>query len=264
MKTAEPKVYLVAAMEPQGDLRCFVNDHGIGEWTDTCGATEFGDLFPEIAGRLCYMSYANPRPGGNAAYLDHIKEVGHGSVLEHSVFSFIITGVSRSLTHELIRHRAGMSFSQLSQRFVDESEAAFVPPPLLKQIVEETNDPDLAAKWAETMQGLQDAYAFFANRFEATLAHIPDKTARRKMAREAARSVLPNATETKIYVTANARAWRHFLEMRGDGAADAEIRRLALLLLPVLKGAAPNLFGDYEVKRDDLGRECITTKYRKV
>jgi thymidylate synthase (FAD) len=255
MKTSEPKVYLVAAMasHPPG-LDDFQGDHGVGDWIATTRDTVDGDFFPEIAGRLCYMSYANPRPGGNAAYLEHIKEVGHGSVLEHSVFSFIITGVSRSLTHELIRHRAGMSFSQLSQRFVDESDAAFVMPPAI------ADNPTLADVWAEAMEAAQTAYDIL--KFQ--LSDDTGGTAARKMAREAARSVLPNATETKIYVTANARAWRHFLEMRGDGAADAEIRRLALLLLPVLQEAAPNLFGDYEVKRDDLGRECITTKYRKV
>jgi thymidylate synthase (FAD) len=262
MKTAEPRVYLVAQMVAQTDgIVDFLDDHGIDKWYSSAWSNSDNDLLPEIAGRLCYMSYTNPRPGGNAAYLDHIKEVGHGSVLEHSVFSFIITGVSRSLTHELIRHRAGMSFSQLSQRFVDESEASFVVPPAFADCL----DTEAGMIW-------QSACDWSANRYRLLVAHMEAKaeiaalppTARRKAAREAARSVLPNATETKIYVTANARAWRHFLEMRGDGAADAEIRRLALLLLPVLKGAAPNLFGDYEVKRDDLGRECITTKYRKV
>jgi thymidylate synthase (FAD) len=255
MKTAEPRVYLVAQMVAQTDgIVDFLDDHGIDKWYSSAWSNSDNDLLPEIAGRLCYMSYTNPRPGGNAAYLDHIKEVGHGSVLEHSVFSFIITGVSRSLTHELIRHRAGMSFSQLSQRFVDESEAAFVMPPAI------ADNPTLAGVWAEAIEAAQTAYGIL--KFQ--LSDDTGGTAARKAVREAARSVLPNATETKIYVTANARAWRHFLEMRGDGAADAEIRRLALLLLPVLKGAAPNLFGDYEVKRDDLGRECITTKYRKV
>ena len=87
-----------------------------------------GEHLAEVAGRVCYMSFAKPRPGGNQAYLDHILEVGHGSVLEHAVWNFVFTGVSRSLTHELIRHRAGFGYSQLSQRYVDESVAEYVEP----------------------------------------------------------------------------------------------------------------------------------------
>jgi thymidylate synthase (FAD) len=92
---------------------------------------------------------------------------------------------------------------------------------------------------------------------------ISDKTARRKQAREAARSVLPNCTETKIVVTGNCRAWRHFLEMRGSTHADAEIRRLALAVLPVLNIESPAIFGDYVVETTD-GVDHITTPYRKV
>ena len=74
------------------------------------------------------LRFAKPRPGGNSAYIQHIKETGHGSVLEHAVWSLIFTDVSRSLTHELVRHRAGVGYSQLRQRYVDESVAEFVVP----------------------------------------------------------------------------------------------------------------------------------------
>jgi thymidylate synthase (FAD) len=69
---------------------------------------------PEIAGRVCYQSFSRPRPGGNRAYMERILSEGHGSVLEHATVGFIIHGVSRSLTHELIRHRAGTAVSELS------------------------------------------------------------------------------------------------------------------------------------------------------
>src|SRR6266542_3961951 len=69
-----------------------------------------GEHLVETAGRICYMSFAKPRPGGNQAYIGHILEVGHGSVLEHAVWNLLFTGISRSLTHELIRHRAGMGY----------------------------------------------------------------------------------------------------------------------------------------------------------
>ena len=141
----EPKVYLVGRQEiDEAALNRFLADEGVSRWsTDT---EEAGETLVEVAGRLCYKSYARPRPGGNAAYIGHILEVGHGSVLEHAVFNFIITGVSRSFTHELIRHRAGMGYSQLSQRFVDESECAFVEPDAI------AGDPDLHAVWLRAIR----------------------------------------------------------------------------------------------------------------
>ena len=84
------------------------------------------------------------------------------------------------------------------------------------------------------------------------------------MAREAARSVLPNATETMIFVTANARALRHFIELRGNEGAEAEIRRVAVQFLRLMQKEAPNLFGDYEVRTLEDGREVSFTEHEKV
>jgi thymidylate synthase (FAD) len=204
------------------------------------------------------MSFSKPRPGGNAAYIGHLLEVGHGSVLEHAVFNVIITGVSRSFTHELIRHRAGFGYSQLSQRFVDESQCAFVEPEAI------ATDPELHAVWLDAVHHAQEAYRRLADGLAARFAHIEDRTLRRKKAREAARSVLPNATETRIFVTANARALRHFIEMRGDQAADVEIRKVAIALLERLREEAPNLFGDYIVEDLPEGGRAVRTPHRKV
>ena len=247
-----PSVYLVGKQELNSlDCAEFLEAHGVEHWnTDTDNA---GEQLVEIAGRLCYMSFAKPRPGGNKAYIDHILEVGHGSVLEHAVYSMIFTGVSRSLTHELVRHRAGMSYSQLSQRYVDESDCAFVLPPQIK--IESAQ----AAHWASVIGKSLGTYQWLSDSIYAELSDIEDKTLRRKKAREAARSVLPNCTETKIFVTGNARAWRHFLELRGSIHADAEIQRLAIAVLKVLQAESPNLFGDYSVT--DQG---IETQWRKV
>src|SRR5437870_7069617 len=99
----QPTVYLVGRqVVDQSVIDRFLADHGVTWQTDTEVA---GEHLAEVAGRLCYLSFAKPRPGGNKAYLGHILEVGHGSVLEHAVWDFIFVGVSRSLTHELIRHR---------------------------------------------------------------------------------------------------------------------------------------------------------------
>jgi thymidylate synthase (FAD) len=253
----EPRVYLVGRqLVDETAIARFLDDHEVQHWsTDTDVA---GEKLVEVAGRLCYMSFARPRPGGNAAYIGHILEVGHGSVLEHSVFNFIITGVSRSFTHELVRHRAGFGYSQLSQRYVDESDCAFVEP------ADIAADPALHAIWEEAMRHAQDAYQRLAEGLAARYADITDRTLRRKKAREQARSVLPNATETKIFVTGNARSLRHFLEMRGDPAAEVEIRRVAIAMLAILQAEAPNLFGDYFLEDLPEGGQCIRTPHRKV
>src|SRR4051812_19560310 len=253
----EPRVYLVGRQEiGEAELARFLADEGVERWTSDTDIA--GQKLVEIAGRLCYTSYARPRPGGNSAYIGHILEVGHGSVLEHAVFNLIIAGVSRSFTHELIRHRAGFGYSQLSQRFVDEAECSFVEPDAIAE------DPELHRIWLETVQGCQEAYRKLADGLAAKFAHLEDRTLRRKKAREAARSVLPNATETKIFVTANARALRHFIEMRGDAAADVEIRKVALAILKVLQADSPNLFGDYTITELPEGGKAVTTPHRKV
>lgn len=205
----------------------------------------------------CYMSYATPRPGGNAAYLQHIREAGHGSVLEHTVFNFIFVGVSRSLTHELVRHRAGWAFSEISQRYVDMADADAICPDAIVQA-------GLADIWQDAVNHTRTAYdRLVAGLMEKAPADLP-KTDRRKFARQAARSVLPECTETKIFATANVRAIRHFLELRGSRHADVEIRKLALAILKIMREYAPNLFSDYTTIPLPDGTEEINTQFRKV
>ena len=250
----EPKVYLVGRqVVSDPDIQRFLADEGVSWQTDT----EVGaERLAEIAGRVCYMSYGKGRKT-NEAFLQHIIEVGHGSVLEHGVWSFLITGASRSFTHELIRHRH-FSYSQLSQRYVDESDSDYVEPDVI------ANDPELHAVWSEAVNAARTGYDKLVAGLEAKFTDVSDKTLRRKMARQAARSVLPNATETKIFVTANARALRHFLEQRGSTGAEPEIRKLANRILDVLAQDSPNLFGDYQKIPLPDGTFEIKTPYPKV
>jgi len=252
-----PSVYLVSHQAlDQTELARFLKDHGIEQWTtDTPVPAE---ILPEVAGRLCYMSFAKPRPGGNHAYLDNIKESKHGSVLEHSVWNFIITGVSRSFTHELVRHRAGFAYSQLSQRYVDESVAEYVEPGCIAE------DAELHEIWQAAAAQAQKAYIKLVEGLRAKFASVEDKTLRRKMARQAARSVLPNATETKIFVSVNARALRHFIEMRCNEHAEIEIREVAAQILDSMQKEAPNIFGDYELFELPDGTRAARTRYNKV
>ena len=253
----EPSVYLVGRQATDDhEIERFLSDHEVSTWeTDTDVA---GQKLCEVAGRLCYMSFARPRPGGNGKYLGHILEVGHGSVFEHAVWNFIFTGVSRSFTHELVRHRAGFGYSQLSQRYVDESVAEYVEPDCI------ADDPELHTIWAEAVAQSHDAYCRLTEGLLAKFENEPDKMLRRKMARQAARSVLPNATETKIFVTANARALRHFVELRGSEHAEVEIRKVAGHVLRLLQADAPNLFGDFELTPLPDGTHAVSTPHSKV
>jgi thymidylate synthase (FAD) len=251
----EPTVYLVGRQTvDQATIDRFLTDHGVSWQTDTEVA---GEHLAEVAGRLCYLSFAKPRPGGNQAYLNHILEVGHGSVLEHAVWNFVFTGVSRSLTHELVRHRH-FGYSQLSQRYVDESVAEYVEPDCI------AGDPELHQLWLDAVAHTHRAYMQLTEGLLGKFQDEPDRTLRRKLARQAARSVLPNATETKIFVTGNARALRHFIEMRGSRHAEVEIRKLAVQVLQILKQEAPHMFGDYELVPLPDGTMEAVTPHRKV
>ena len=223
----------------------------IGDSTD-------GERLAEFAGRLCYMSQHNPAKRQTREYLENIKKQGHGSVLEHANYTILLEGVSRSLTHELVRHRAGFAYSQLSQRYVDESEANFVVPPAI------VGDEALEATWRAQVMGAQQVYVDLVAQLMERYGWVADKVHRRKMAREAARAVLPNATETKIVVTGNARAWRTMLELRSSEGAEMEIRRMALAALRLLQGEAPGFFSDFEIYQAEDRREAARISYHKV
>ena len=284
----------------------FMAEEGAETWTTDTDV--HCQKLVEVAGRLCYKSYSRPRPGGNKAYLDHIVEVGHGSVIEHAVYSLIFTGISRSLSHELVRHRAGWAYSQRSQRYCDESDLGVVLPPLygiclraceMRKKLSEKDDrhfvssdeynswvdsigseypefrsmsiseyhaiADMGEAWNHAVETSRAAYAKlsdFGGKF--LLRHVSDPTLRRKKAREAARSVLPNATETQIFVTVNARAARHFIELRGAADADSEIRSLALELYRTLEGHSPALFADYHVSTLPGIGEVIRCDHAKI
>lgn len=195
-----------------------------GEATD-------GELLVEYAGRLCYMSQSNPAKRTNAEYITNILEHGHGSVLEHSTYSLLIEGVSRSLSHELVRHRAGTAVSQLSQRYVERVELV-IPPAIIEAGAEAER------RWRNRAKVSVTAY-------EGQLEDLRAQGVTGKALREAARSLLPNAAETKLVFTANLRAWRHMIELRCASGADAEMRRLFHTILAVLRPEAPNIFADF-------------------
>src|SRR3954463_12208257 len=215
-----------------------------------------GQPLAKFAGRACYQSWSKPSPATatNEGYLRHILEVGHLSVLEHGSVSLYLTGVSRSLTHELIRHRH-FSYSQLSQRYVPERDAAIVEPAVIAE------DPELHERFLAATDAAVAAYSDLLEGLEKRLVDVPNATLRRKPARQAARSVLPNATETRIVVTGNYRAWRHFIGMRASEHADVEIRGLAVACLRELQRVAPNVFDDFRISSLADGTEVAASPY---
>jgi len=222
------------------------------------GESSDGERLAEFAGRLCYMSQKNPASRATREYLENIKKQGHGSVLEHANYSLLLEGVSRSLTHELVRHRAGFAYSQLSQRYVDESEANFVMPPAI------IGDEPLEKSWSEQVEAAQKSYVQLVESLMTRYAWVGDKIHRRKMAREAARGVLPNSTETKIVVTGNARAWRPMLELRSSEGAEFEIRRCAVAIIRTLQAEAPGFFSDFEIYPAPDRVDAARIVYHKV
>jgi len=245
----EPRVTLIARpqfLEPA---------HLPVQWR---GDASDGERLAEFAGWICYMSQHNPVHRTTAEYLENIKKQGHGSVIEHAVYVLLIEGISRSCSHELVRHRAGFGYSQLSQRYVDESHAAFVMPPAM------VGDAALEAEWERQVAAAQAAYVRAVEGLMERYGWVDDKVHRRKMAREAARSVLPNATEVKIVVSANARAWRTMLELRCGEGAELEIRAMAVACLRALAREAPALFSDFEIYTAGDKREAARVTYHKV
>jgi thymidylate synthase (FAD) len=242
-ETAPLHVQLIAKTE-------FVAPPDVPWSTDADG----GQALVEFAGRACYQSWSKPNPktATNAGYLRHVIDVGHLSVLEHASVSFYITGISRSCTHELIRHRH-FSYSQLSQRYVPENDSRVVVPPGLE------DDHELRRILTEAADSSRATYIALLDRLEATFADQPNAVLRRKQARQAARAVLPNATETRIVVTGNYRAWRHFIAVRASEHADIEIRRLAIACLRQLADVAPAVFGDFDVATLADGTEVATS-----
>jgi thymidylate synthase (FAD) len=185
------------------------------------------ELTVALAARLCYspvaISELQDRLSGAdiKSFLDKIMSLGHQSVLEHASFTFGIEGISRVTSHQLVRHRLA-SYSQQSQRYVSHKErfAAVVPPSISER-------PAMLARFEAQLAALHQAYG------EMVEAGIPA---------EDARYILPNATETKLMMTMNARELLHFFQLRCCERAQWEIRAMAVAMLKVVKPLAPTIF----------------------
>jgi thymidylate synthase (FAD) len=234
----------------------------LDDQTPICGA----EALIKFAGQLCYYSFGANRTFNEKAdeYFKNIKSSGHGSVCEHSNFSFLIYGVPRSFTHELVRHRAGAAFSQVSQRYVDGSTLRFVERPA------SAADPELHEMFINWIDLASTQYDKRAARLlelqQSGFAGLSGEKKRdlRKKINQDARACLPNEAEAPIFVTLNVRSLRHVIEMRAASPADVEIRAVAMTLYSMALSQAPLLFNDYTVVPQSDGFPAVSTEYRKV
>ncbi|WP_376795689.1 FAD-dependent thymidylate synthase [Thermogemmatispora sp.] len=266
-----PGVVLLA--RPQTNLRGlaaflegFDPAYGFQGYIDDPTVLPDGAQLCKVAGQTCYLSFG-PKHTPNAQatrYFENLKASRHGSVLEHATFSFFIYGVSRSLTHELIRHRAGFSYSQTSQRFVDGRTLRFVERP------EYRHDEYLHRLFLRRIERAAAEYAELSDYLLARqqagdpLLSAEARTDLRKRVQQCSRSLLPNETEAPLVVTANARAWRHVIEERTAPHAEIEIRELLVRIFVCLALVDPVLFGDYRLERLPDGTCSVRTSYEKV
>jgi thymidylate synthase (FAD) len=274
----------------QDFLDGFDADLGFQDYLDDPTDLPPAEALVKFMGQACYLSMGPKRTynNGAAGYFDNLKSSGHGSVFEHANFSFFIWGIDRSVTHELVRHRAGFGFSQVSQRYVDGTKLRFVERPeyqpdllpsgqhllgdaardhrLLRQLVGTFDDDfQLTIENAKAHYDRQAELLMKARELGHPMLQGGSKTELRKMVNQVARECLPNCTEAPIGVTANVRAWRHACEMRANSAAEVLIRAMAMKVYRCIHEVAPILFDDYQVvPLETSGTEAISTPNRKV
>ncbi len=249
-----------------GFLQGFDPSLNFSEYTDDPTTLPDGAQLCKIAGQVCYMSFGRMRSMNTQAkrYFDNLKSSGHGSVFEHANYSLLFYGISRSVTHELIRHRSGFGYSQLSQRYVGGRTLRFVERP------EYQDDDFLHNQFLLRIDRAADEYATLTNRLlemqkaGTSILSAEAKTDLLKKVRQSARSVLPNETETVIVVTGNARAWRHVIEERASTHAEVEIRELAVRAFLCLYQTDPVLFDDYTIDQLSDGTYIVKTDFVKV
>ena len=194
------------------------------------------------AAKLCYSKCGatelmdNLTPEKTEAFLKRLTDLSHDSPLEHISFTFAIEGISRSLLAQITRHRMA-SYSVKSQRYVRESELCFITPEAIR-LEDGLND-----LYQSTMEKLWGVYGYLTRTliFKYLETGKDNKTAEKKSIDDA-RYVLPNACETKMVVTMNARSLLHFFELRCCNRAQAEIRELADEMLRLVREICPHIF----------------------
>lgn len=207
-----------------------------------------GSQLAKIAGQICYLSLGDTATKNADAqrYFNNILSQGHGSILEHANYSVLLWGIGRDVTHELVRHRAGFAYSQVSQRYVGADSLRFV------ERLEFQHDEITHDAFCDRIDDTRRGYQLLIEQLQDVIdIKGMSRTDARKALQQAARSCLTNEVEAPILVTGNVRAWRHCIAMRASKHADLAIRRPIFMVGQMLKKIEPLLFGDFE-EMDDL------------
>lgn len=250
----QPRAYLVAETKVDSDAMGEALQHlGVTNWS-TDAETD-ADLLSEFAGKSCYMSFdtslnANLTRVGGRNNHDYLQEgiIGqkHGSVLEHSTVSFFIVDVSRVVTHEIVRHRAGTAFSQSSGRYVRNPDIDMYLPETILNLPTNTAG-EMVGVYRRAMAQMEANIAELAE-----LADIDDLPFElKKKLTSAFRRIVGNGQANNILVTANHRAWRHMIEMRTHPSAEEEIRIVFADISKQLREKFPNIYADAEITVED-------------
>ena len=259
MNIVTPKIELIASTQlantPEGGPK-------IEDWMSLDPSATDGESLVEFAGRGCYESWSRPNPktAHNADYIRRTAfDMQHGSILEHASATFRFSGVSRAWLMEMERHRH-LSWSVVSQRYVDANTFGAVMPPALREVPTDLAQDD----WEQATIRDLNSYNYFVSLLEAD--GVP-----RKQAREAARSVLPNCTEVRGVVTGNLRAWSTILPLRAHPSADREMQEVSMLILDALEPVAPTVarhikeqiaYGEMSEERPD--REAVLARRKRI
>lgn len=256
-----PKVFLIAETKVRAlGMEDALTHLGVSNWTTD--AKNDAALLTEFAGKSCYMSFDTKlnknltKVGGrnNADYIEQgILTQGHGSVLEHATVTFFLTDVSRVVTHEIIRHRAGTAFSQTSGRYVRTDELSFYLP---KDIAASSKATD---RFRAFIGAMEDAALDIAQMLDVDTKPFGVK----KRITSAIRRLIGNGQSNHIVVTANHRTWRHMIAMRTDPSAEEEIRVVFADISRQLRTEYPEIYADAIVFEED-GIEVTSFKNLKV
>ena len=250
----EPKVYLIS--KPQlhwSGIQKFMEQENLS-WKHNDIDHSDGDLLPEFAGRICYVSFGQKQGRKrNDEYIKNILSMGHGSVLEHSNYTFLVTNASRGFTHEMVRHRAGFAYSQESTHYINYLlDDAKVLIPHHKDL--DGCDDDI----------YRDSYTTSIDAYNKAYDGLRDSGVSKKDACSLSRPLLPIGIESKLVFTANIRSLRHFMQTRGNAHNVDEIRLVAVKVLKVMQKEAPNCFHDMKIIIDADDKEVIQSTYKKV
>lgn len=261
---AEPRVVLVwrPSLIAEGAAELLASyGTDAGGWRRDPGDGD-GDGIPELYGRMCYSSFAGLQGRvGAKAYHAHILESGHGSVLETATWGFAVLGASRGFLAQATRHRAGFAFAAESTHFERYSDAGIkgsVEPAVCLAGV-----PDGPAR-EFAIQECAASVRSYERLWEVIRATLPADAKAKKIVSGAARGLLPTALECRLGFTANARALRHFCELRGDPANTVEIRIVAARVAEIMIAEAPAIFQDFRVSDGADGWPIVESGHRKV